>query len=828
MSIKILFRYLIKNPVYSVVSILTLAIGIGATTAIVSSVNSIFLTPLFGTATDRVHLIVQTPPDGDLSRPHFEGVVPPVLEALRGHEDFFSQLSWFSIEGLPYRRGGLIETVYGAYISPNFFRLWNTRPLLGRLLVETDRTPLNNADTPAKAGNIVISHIAWTKFFNQDPAIIGKPFLLNHLEFSIIGVMPKRFQFPSGQGTMFWIAVEDPISTHTIAKSPDIKILAQLKPNTTASSLNTLLDSIVDRLLQNPAYQRNYRPRWTSEQNRIKLSTIPLREYFFGRLEPVKSVYAVLFATICVVILIVCANLASLTLVRNEERKRALAIQIALGSSQRQVLLQLVIECLFLSLAGGLLGLIVTHFGIHLFSHLTPPGTPRIQSIQIDTQALFFACTISLIVGIAFGIIPGLSASRAKPINYLKTSNSNTPLSFTKNKLTSSLVIIEVSLVVLLLISTGLMIRTVSNKLTAEHGYETKNLLAVQIQLPNENDIREGQSHVKERKLADIYERLSSLPEIDSVGIKKWISIQRFSIDGQGRDIEASVIGFSHGKADLFQTLKATWIQGRSLTGTDVSRTSSRELNHSDEMGAIVINETMAKRCWPNQSAIGRTFRSSHEKINRSFRVKGVIGSMGPSEYQSPTVYLPISEFYQAENNPEFMIRSRSNPSAVIPLIREQLSLADSNMRVPRIDIVEQKILENTVTQRSLMNYLIAFSGFGVFLAMLGIHGIVAYTTTQRTREIGIRMAIGASRTKVMTMILRQGMGLVIIGVSIGTLSSFWLTRFLEQLLFRVQPTDPIVILTTITAVGMAGMMACLFPAIRASSMIPIQAIRSV
>jgi putative ABC transport system permease protein len=828
-DLRFALRQLLRNRGYTAVVVLTLALGIGASTAIYSVVNTVLLNPLPGSNTDRLiqvseHQYRAGSFGENVGKPSFNGVTPPVVEAITTEQSFFADVAWANSLGLERKTEDFIVEEYGALVSPNFFTLWNVPPLLGRTFARDEAAPLDDNQKPAQDTVVVLSHAWWRSFLGGDPGVLGKTIDLSGRHFTVIGVMPPHFQFPWG-GTKFWVPARPIRLPPGWMTPPNIHVFARLKPDTAVAETEAMLATVAQRLSNDPAFEKTYGREWKRLPGGLGFWVRPARVQFTDHRDDLQRTLYGLLAAIGFVLLIVCANVANLTLARTEKRQQELAVRAALGAGRRRLVRQLLTESVLLACLGGLGGIAVAVVGVQLLGGLVPESVPRLRPIQLNGAALGFTLLISLATGLAFGCAPAWQAGRTKLNEALKQGGAQATTGLSRRRSRSVLVVAELALALVLLTGAGLMIQSVARLLRVDPGFDPQNLLRVDLQLPWDkyNTIERGPRAVQLRKVlyAQLHERLAALPGVSAVGLGKhgaWP--EKVTLEGRTEAVEVLVEGCGVEQSDLFRAMRVPLRAGRTFEPRDLG----------EGVGTAIINETMARTFWPGEDAVGKRFTREEWRRSPRYEVVGVVADIRDSRYDvapRPTFYRPCHELNLEGFAPFLVIRTGVDPRSLVPAIRKELSAAEPAMRAPQVTICRQVLYDSTQAQRTYMTFLVVFAVVGLALAALGIYGVLAYAVARRTREIGIRMALGAERRQVLTMVMAEGGRLVAAGIGLGLLVAFGLTRLLQHQLFQVSPTEPGVFIAVVVVLAAIALLACLLPARRAARIEPMEALRN-
>jgi predicted permease len=819
-------RSLRRSPGFTAVAILTVALGIGATTAIYSVVNAVLLNPVPGPEPERLMEIGERMDlrESSKDQTNFFGVSPPALAALMINQDSFQGVVWSHQGMLELKTEDFVQMAPATRVAPGFFDLLNVRPLLGRTFTKNEATPLTEYSQPGTDSVIVISYSCWQSHFGGNPHALGRKIELSGRQFRVIGVMPPHFGFPAGP-TQFWWAAEAERVHPRMVSAPDIRVLVRLKPNVTVQQAEAMLATVAQRLTQDGASTTWYRQMWNQRPGGLGFWIRPLGFEFqggSGARDLRRTLFGLLGAMVFVM-LIVCANIGNLTLARAERRQQELAMRAALGAGRARLTRQLLTESLLVSGLGALVGLAVTCLGIRILASLIPPWMPRLRDIHIDVHVLGFTLLAAVVAGLLFGLAPAWRGGQIQLSEVLKQAGTGATTGLSRSRYRSGLVIIEVAVALVLLAGAGLTVHSVIRLLQVSPGFDPDNLLFVRLNLPRKTYIdpqhEESAARARQGLYAQLHERLTGLPGVEAVGIgAHGQGRPGLKVDGRNGPLEAALDGSGFEQTDLFKTMRIPLLAGRYFDQTDIA-------SHR----TVVINETMARIYWPGENPLGKTFEYD-SSIGRFFEVVGVVGDIRDQRYDQqrrPTFYRLCHELWGlGESAPFLAIRTQVDPHALIPAIRQELKAAEPRMWMPEFSVVREALYDSTQPQRLYMLYLVAFAGVGLLLAAMGIYGVMAYSVMRRTREIGIRTALGAPPHEVTAMLLKQGARLTAVGTALGILTTFWLTSLIESQLFEVTPADPIVLGGVVLLLFGVALLACLVPARRAASIKTIEALR--
>jgi putative ABC transport system permease protein len=821
-------RMLWKTPGFTAVAVATLALGIGSSAAIYNVVNSVLLNPIPGPGSDRLVQIAERNYTQGMFReangkPFFCGVSPPVLDAVAANQALFAGFAWANGLTLDRKTEDFIENESGWMVSPGFFALWNVPPILGRTFAKDEAVPVDEQQKPVRDAVIVISHSWWKSLFGGDPGVVGRTIELSGRHFTVIGVMPRHFQFPYG-GTKFWISVESLRLPAGWGMAPNIRVFARLKPGVTLRQTEAMLGTVAQRLAKEHETDKMYGAEWSHRPGGLGLWVRPARDELTDGREDLQRTLLGLLAAIGFVLLIVCANVANLTLARTERRQQELVIRAALGAGRRRLVRQLLTESMMLACLGGIGGAAVAVAAGRLLTTLVPEYMPRLKAVQLDGHALGFMLLIAVATGLAFGCAPAFQAGRERLADALKQAGAGATGGVGRRRYRGALVVAELALTLVLLTGAGLMIDSVVRLLHVDPGFDPANLVRIVINLPwdryNDQEHDDQARQLRKVLYAQLHERLAALPGVKAVGVgKRGAWPEKLTLEGRAAPLEALRDGCGVEQSDLFRAMRIPLRAGRYFDRHDLG----------EAVGTVVINEMMARTFWPAETAVGKKFTAEGWPGRRQYQVVGVVGDIRDSSYSQPprpTFYRPCHELHLEGMAPFFVLRTQADPRALVPAIRKELNGAEPQMREPGIVVCRQALYDSTQAQRTYLLFLAVFASAGLLLAALGIYGVLAYSVARRVRELGIRMALGADRRQVLALVMTEGARLIAVGAALGLLAAFWLTRLLRNQLFEVRPGDPVVFTCALLLLAAVALLACLLPALRATRINPMDALR--
>jgi putative ABC transport system permease protein len=789
-------RMLRKNPGFTTVAVLTLALGIGANTAIFSVVNAVLLRPLPYPEPENLVLVCETNPDHPRN---WCGGSPGNLWDWRRQSQTLETIglgrSWrFGLKNAE----GKFEGVAGGVATTGMFEALRVRPVLGRLFQRGDHNP--GRDHVA-----IISHKLWQSRFGGDADIVGQSINLDEETYTVVGVLPVRFEVSYLEWVDLWIPLWSERAEWRFWRG--FRPYARLAPGRTLEEARAEMKIIATRLSeQYPETNTEWGIAVDRLHDRMVLSVRPALLVFLG---------AVGF-----VLLIACANTANVMLARATGRERELAIRAALGADRTRTVRFLLTESLILASLGGGAGVLLALWMVDLFVAMAPSGFPRLEEVGVDGRALGFTLLLSVVTSVLFGLFPAWHASRVNLNTVLKEGRQSRG-GRDSQRARSGLVVAEVALALVLLTGAGLLIRSFVTLTDWQPGFDTNNLVTFSVFPPLGK--YKGNS-----QLAALYRQInrevSALPGVVSVGevsagplFGGGDGVSEFYVEGRPIPPEGKlpVVAWFDCGPDYFRTMGIPLERGRFFTYADTQSTPL----------VAIINETMARRHWPGEDPIGQQVHL--RLIKSTFEIVGVVGDVQPFDPRQPVepkIYWPLEQGMRGATF--YAVRTATDPTGMIPSIRARLEEVEPEMSVSSVATLDQHIARKLVRPKFQMTLLGIFSGIAFAIAMMGIYGVISYSVSQRTHEIGIRMALGAQPGDILKMVVGQGMLLVIVGVGIGLMGAFALTRFLESLLFGVAPTDPATFAAVAAVLAAVALLACYLPARRATKVDPMVALR--
>ena len=792
-------RVLRQSPAFTAVAILTLALGIGATSAIFSVVNAVLLKPLPFRDADRLVLVRQRVPK--ISPNPLRVAAPDTVEYRKS--EVFEEAGAMQNRVYDLSGDGGPEQVTGGRVSANLFPMLGAAPLAGRLFSEDEDRLRTHV--------VLLSYGLWQRLYGRDPKIIGRAILLNREPYQVIGVMPPAFVFPpkgmpQEQNADLWTPLSlTPVELITYLDTPSYTVVGSLRPGVSLERANTGMMAIARRI------QASFPPQLKAALPRdleLKAMVVPFKEQV---VRGSRQLLFLLLGAVGFLLLIACANVANMLLSRSAARSRELALRAALGAGRARLVRQLLTESVLLSAFGGGLGILLAWWGAGLLVAALPGDVPLAEQIHIDVRVLGFAVGLSLLTGLLFGLAPALAASR-------HSGGRNQRV-----WLLNSLVSAQLALALVLLTGAGLLVRSFIHLQLSDHGFRTGHLLTASIALPESQ-------YAGKAKARDFYQnlllRLASLPAVRMVGMASDLPFEgaweRVVTPEGSIAPHVPIVNYSLVLGDYFQTLGVPLKRGRFFTDAD----------RAGAPPVILVNETLARRFWPGEDPVGKRLTIGMPEMHLPWlTVAGVVGDVNqnePDEELRPHIYEPYLQAsgYSWIRKMNLALRTSGDPLALAAAVRREVAELDPELPVTRLRTIQQ-ILDSSLAPRRLSMWLLTvFALAALLLAALGVYGVMAYAVARRTREIGIRMALGAQWTDVLGMILGQGMKLVAAGVAIGLAASLALTRLMTTFLYDVKPTDPLTYAAVALLLISIALAANLAPARRAVSVDPAVALR--
>ena len=803
-------RLLLKNRSFTAVAIVALALGIGANSAIFSVVNSVVLRALPYRDSDRLVAIWS-----NLHQPGLEKIVVSAPELVDFKEQCvsFDELAAHDYEGVNVTGGDAPERIRASLVSPNLLPLLGINPITGRVFAPEE-------DQPGRELVAILSYSLWQRRFGGAADVIGRSLPVNGKSLEIIGVMPAGFRFPDPETELYLPLVISPeLLTEDNRGSHFLSVIAKLKPDVSIQQAQADLNSVAQRMSE--AHSSTY-------SGGFGASVISLRDDIVG---DVRQTLFILLGAVGFVLLIACANVANLLLARAAARQKEVAVRTALGATRFRLVRQFLTESVLLAVIAGGIGLLLALWGIEFLVSLSPASIPRVGEIALDGRVVAVTMTVSLFTGILFGLAPALQFSKPELNEALKDGGRSATDGRRRQRLRNLLVISELTFSVVLLIGAGLMIKSFIRLQSVSPGFETENALTMRLSLPRS---KYREFNQQSAFFQELMTRIESQPGVRSVG-----AINVLPLSGGTADRSFRIEGRTSAPGDPGPDEELRFISPGYFTAIGIPLLKGRDFTHRDSSDAprvTVVNKALAERYWPGEEALGKRIAYSGfgEGKPKWCEIVGIVGNIrhrGPDLPEKPEVYVPYLQplFGAATSNvgPMYLVvRTASEPASLTAAVRGEIASMDKDQPVSNIKTMSQRLDDSVAHRRFNMLLLGIFAGVAVVLAAVGIYGVMSYTVTQRTHELGIRMALGARTSNVLQLIMGQGLVLAGIGVLLGIATAFGLTRLMSTLLYEVSPTDSITFAVVSLVLTGVAMGACFMPAWRATKVDPITALR--
>jgi predicted permease len=801
-------RLLFKAPAFTVIAVLTLALGIGANTAIFSVVNAVLFRALPYPQADRLIRVFED----SKTFPRFPMSPGDFLDH-REQNTVFEEFALYTRGDLELTAGDQSERLSAMQVSSGFFRVLGIQPALGREFQRQEELPEGNQVA-------VLSHNLWQRNFASDPDIVGKTILLSGKSFQIVGVLPKGVQhvggtynsLPYGDSVAIWYPTT--LNPKKASRGAHyLNAIGRMKPGVTPEQVATDLNGIAERLAeQYPNSNQNWR---------IRVS--PLTEEIVGG---ARKTLWILLGAVAFVLLIACVNVANLMLARASAREREIAVRAALGASRPRILRQLLTESLVIAFLGGLCGWLLAIWGIDAISALAASRIPRLHEISLDTRVVLFTSFATLLTAVIFGLAPAWQISRVNPNEALKEGGRSNSGSARQRRLRGTLVIAEVALSLILLVGAGLLLRSFIKALQTDGGFKSNGVITLSLDLPQAR-------YADAKPIANFYERLlervSALPGVQAAGASSdlpWTGHDenaQFTVEGLMLAPDQSPKARYHMiTPNYFSAIGVPLLAGRFFSESDTDQSPS----------VILINQSMARRYWPDVESLSdvigkRITFSSKPKDEDWWSVAGIIGDVKDTPVDAeavPALYWAYKQ--QAQGHMFLALKTEGDARALLGAVRGQVMALDKDLPIAEVKTLDEVASTAHATRRFTLLLVCLFALLALVLASIGLYGLIAYTVSQRTHEIGIRVALGASTGKVVKLVMNEGMTLALTGIALGLGGAFALTRLIASLLYGISSTDPLTFIVVALILAGAALLACLVPARRAVKVDPMVALR--
>jgi len=799
-------RMLLKKPGFTLITVITLALGIGANSAIFSLVNSILLRQLPFRQPEQLVWVSSRRPDPG-KRPFN---LPDFID-YRDQNESLAGIAAFANWSANLTETGDPQRLQGLRMSANAFQMLGVEAVVGRALRPED-------DTPGQHRVVVLSYGLWQRHFGANPLLVGKPLTLNGASYTVVGVLPPQYFFPIREAELAIPLAPDADPWRAVRTSVNfLRAVARLKPGVTREQAEADLTSVAERV-------REQYPVPNGQKLGVTLS--PLHDEVVGN---VRLALWVLLGAVGVVLLITCVNLANLGFVRATARHREMANRTALGATRRRLIQQLVTEGLLVALLGGVAGLLLAFYGIDLLLALSPEVLPRAAEVGVDFHVLGLTLALSLLAAVIFGLAPAWQATRVNLNNELKEGGRAAAGGARQSRGRGLLVISEIALSLVLLIGAGLLVKSFLRLQAVNPGFDAENVLAVRLSLPRAQYANRAAVTAFYEKLRP---RLESLPGVETVGFVSALPLSgilaavNFTIEGRAATPDkAMVADFRVVSTSYFRAMRIPLIAGREFNERDTEQKAP----------VVLISQNLARRYWPNGSPLGEHMRiDDSDEAPRLVEIVGVVGDVKHVSLDGePTqhIYLPIHQTHEdgvvwLTNNQYWLIRTTVDPLTMSAHVRREIQAVDPDAPTSNIRTMEQYLAASVAPRRFNLWLLTVFAGAALVLAATGLYGVISYGVTQRRHEIGIRMALGARQSDVLKMVIGRGIALATIGVGVGLAAAFALTRLMKNLLFIVSATDPPTFAVIALLLMVVALLACYLPARRATKVDPMVALR--
>ena len=794
------FRMLRKRPSFTVVAVLTLALAIGASTALFSIVNVVVLNPFPYSDPSRLYFVRQSLPKLGV-QDQLRSSGPEFIDFAKS--GIFERVAAFEPVSRNLTGSDEPERVAAAKVSTDFFTMLGVEPMYGRTIAPSEQGPNGQRV-------LVISHGLWQRRFGGEQSVLGQTVSLDDEPFTIIGIMPPHFRFDEAQA---WFPFPFDFSQGQRA-GRTFPILARTSSATTVDQVNAALANLARQNEQDfIGTNQEYAGRGLYVQ--------PLSEFYFG---PVRRALFILLGAVVLVLLIACANIANLLLAKSMSRSHEIAIRNAMGASRARIIRQMLIESAVLGLLGGGLGVLIASWGTKLLLKLIPAGTlPAGLEVTMNLQVLLFALAVSLITAFIFGLWPAIQGSKTQTREVLQTTSQRATAGAGARRAQSALVVVEVCLSLILLVMAGLMIRSFAKLTNIDPGMSTANVLSMRI---NRSPAKSKDGSQNAIFFQSAIDRVKSVPGVEAVGVashmpfvftEEWpITVENVANAGaQTQAIDTRTVS-----AEYFSTMQIPLSGGQFFVSEDGPKAQP----------VVVVNQAMVNRYWPNEDPLGKRIKIGNpDSKSPWFAVKGVVKDSAQSALDQgvrPEIYFALGQMAGRYRRMNLAVRTNVDPKSTVAAIQSAIREVDKDQPVYQIQTIDELMRDSIGTRRFALTILILFALLALVLAVSGIYGVISYSVTQRTQEIGIRMALGAKGGDVLRLVLGQFMRLTVIGVALGLVSAYALTRLMTSLLFGVTATDLTTFVLVPVVLLVVALVACLIPARRATRVDPLVALR--
>jgi putative ABC transport system permease protein len=793
-------RMLTKNPGFTLVAVLAIALGIGANSTIFSCVNALLLRPFSFANQERLVMVWERIPDTGLRH---GSVAPGNFADFRDQTRGFDGMGAFIQRAFNLTEGEQPERVAGSRVTPSFFTVLGIRAMRGRTFSDEEGQP--GHDQVA-----LVKQSLWERRFGSDPNMVGRQIMVDGKSLTVVGILAPDFNFPLNGGEIWTPLALDPKDASD-RDSHYLQVIGLLKPGVTQAQAQAEIDAISARARQQ-----------YPETNSSRIGFVEGLNEAFTRGS--RIYLQVLMSAVVFVLLIACANVANLLLVRSTSRQKEIAVRMALGGSRWRLIRQLLTESLVLACLGGGLGLLLSVWGIEFIKTGIPTNYTRYipgwDKLHLDPYVLLYTLVVTLLTGAIFGLAPALQATRLNLNESLKESGKGASSGASRNRLRSLLVVSEIALSLVLLVGAGLMIRSFVHLIRANLGVNPKNVLTMELSIPR---VKYPEEQQRINFYQELTGRIRNLPGVEEAAAVNFVPMGRsntssnFRVEGQpappkGKEPFAD---YEIVTPRYFEAIGTPIRQGRAFT----------EQDKKDTPRVVIINERLARKYFPAGDVLGK--RLIFDEKDGPFEIVGIAGDVKNEDLEeeaSLTVYAPYLQ--DPWWSMALVVRTTSDPVQLVSIVRNEVRAIDQEQPVYNI-MTMQQVIDETISPKRLVTYLLGFFALGaLLLAAIGIYAVMAYSVTSRTHEIGIRMALGAQGRDILKLVIRQGLILTVIGVGLGLVGAFLLTRAMTEMLVGVEPTDPLTFGGLALLLSAVAFMACLIPARKATRVDPMVALR--
>ena len=799
-DIRYAIRTMLKAPGFTGVAILALALGIGANTAIFSVVNAVLLRPLPYKDPDKlvhVHRMQAPIERGPISRPDFF--------EWRDKQEVFAGIASYDFQTLNLTGSDQAERIVAARVTGNFFDLFDVPPATGRLISTSD-------DEPSAGRVAVISFGLWQRRFGGRPDLIGQDLVLNGDSHTVIGVAPSGFEFP--RRVDLWKPAK--LAEKKSARGSNyLKVIARLKAGTSVTQAEAQMNQIAAALAE----------QYPANDTNLTVKVVPMLE---EQVRNLRALLLILLGTVGFVLLIACANVANLSLARAAARTREFAIRTALGANRMRIVRQLLTESLVLALVGGALGVVFSIVGISLLVKLAPANLPRIKEVSVDLWVLGFTFGVSLLTGVIFGLMPALQVSKPD-LNEALKEGSRGSSEGQRTLLRRGLVVVEIALSLVLLISAGLLIESIKRLTEVSPGFDPTKSLAADVSFPyvppvSGADSQKSAVQQAANFLSESRRKTAALPGVREVGAINALPLTGrggtngdFNVEGKppftpGEEPVAEFVQVTPG---YFEAIGIPLLRGRTLNDADLSKKPEY----------VLVNETFARSYIGDEDPIGKRVKALDGDFHEIVGVVGDARQWGLDRQASAEIYFSFAQL-SLGGEATIVVRADGDPAALSASVRNAIGEVSHDAPVTRVRTVAQIVDDSMAASKFNMILMTIFAGVALAMAAIGLYGVISYSVSQQTHEIGIRMALGAPRSRVLSLVLRNGMSLALAGVGVGVVAALGLTRLIASLLFGISPTDPLTFVVIAVILTGVALVACFVPALRATRVDPMVALR--